>query len=286
MNRTAVRALLGLVLATIAGCRRPAPPPRGYFGPTETMAAVVDRINQNSSAIPTLRAAGSFEADVVDRGKRHFVNGDITLLYRRPGDVRLVGKKDIAGQIFEAASNAEQYWLIVKADTDTMWYGELKNLDRVDPSELPIRPDVLIEVLGIDQISTNFREPPAPTMRFNNDEDVYMLNFNVALPDRWAVRKEVWYDRQTLLPRLVLLFDENGRIVVRAYLARPRAVEGSAGRVAGEYRIYFPDSGTSIRLDLDDTALTRNNAPNERSFTFPSNPGVSRQINLDEPARP
>lgn len=291
MKRTAVGAISTALVALLCGCRSHAPPPpKGYFGPTEPMSAVVQQINANNNAIPTLRVAGDFEAQVVDQGKNHFVNGDITLLYRAPDAIRLIAKKDIAGPVFEAGSDGDRYWLIVKADTDTMWCGRIKNLDRVDRKQLPIRPDALIEVLGVDPIPTDFLGPLAPTMRFNNDADAYMINFNVRLPDRWAVRKEVWFDRQTKLARLVLLFDENGRIVVRAYLSNQRAIETEAApdarpRLATRYQVYFPDTGTTMRFDLDDLALTRGRAPNDQTFTFPANPGVSRVINLDEQAR-
>jgi hypothetical protein len=280
------------------GCSPPqARQPRGHFGPTEPMADVVDQINRNNAALPTLRATGNFEANVVDQGKKRFVNGDVTVLYRRPAEVRLVGKKDIAGQIFDAASNGDQYWLIVKGEVDTMWHGAVANLNRVDPKEIPIRPDLLVEVLGLDEVNRSFLDPPVPTMRFNNDADAYMFNFNVRLPDRWAVQKEVWYDRQTKLPRLILLFDENGRVVVRTYLSNHQPVgndtaSGGGGgadapKVATRYQVFFPDTGTTLRIDLDNLALQGGKppAPNDRTFAFPSNPGVSRQIDLDEQAR-
>src|SRR5688572_28095545 len=154
----------------IIGCARDrAAVTRGYHGPTESMSEVVEQINRNNAAIPTLRATGNFEANVVDQGKKRFVNGDITVLYRRPAEVRLVGKKDIAGTVFDAASTGERYWLIVKGEVDTMWHGAVGNLDRVDPKEIPIRPDLLVEVLGLSEFDRNFLESPAPTMRFNND---------------------------------------------------------------------------------------------------------------------
>ena len=50
-------------------------------------------------------------------------------------------------------------------------------------------------------------------MRFNNDAWAYMLVWNKPLRDRWAAEKEVWYDIVTKLPKLVLLFDANGRVL-------------------------------------------------------------------------
>jgi hypothetical protein len=286
----------------ISACRAPDKRgPRAYFGPTESMNDVVAQINANNAAIPTLRATGNFEAHVVDQGKKRFVNGDVTLLYRRPTEVRLVGRKDLAGQVFDAASNGNRYWLIVKGEVDTMWHGAVANLDRVDPKEIPIRPDLLVEILGLSELNRSFLEPPVPTMRFNNDADAYMFNFNVRLPDRWAVQKEVWYDRETKLPRLILLFDENGRVVVRTYLSNHRATGSDRGgdgarddgardggpMVATRYQVFFPDTGTTLRIDLDELALRggRPAAPNDATFAFPTKPGVSRQINLDEQAR-
>ena len=282
------------VCGFILSCRAPEKQARGvYFGPTESMNDVVAQINANNAAIPTLRATGNFEANVVDEGKKRFVNGDVTLLYRRPTEVRLVGRKDIAGQVFDAASNGNRYWLIVKGEVDTMWHGAVANLDRVDPKEIPIRPDLLVEILGLGELDRSFLEPPVPTMRFNNDADAYMLNFNVRLPDRWAVQKEVWYDRTTKLPRMILLFDENGRVVVRTYLSNHRAIgpdrdpRDGGPKVATRYQVFFPDSGTTLRIDLDELALRggRPAAPNDATFAFPTKPGVSRQINLDEQAR-
>ncbi len=281
----------------IFGCRRDrvAAESKAYFGPTQTLAEIVAEVNRNSEALPTLWASGDFEARVVDEGKRRFVNGDVTLLYRRPDEVRLVGKKDIAGVVFDAVSTPERYWLIVKGETDTMWHGSVDYLDRIDPKQIPIRPDVLVEILAVERIDPNLLQPPVPTMRFNNDADAYMFNFNVRLPDRWAVQKEVWYDRATKLPRLILLFDEHGRIVVRTYLSNHRPVgsnpdarDADGGpKVATRYEVYFPDTGTTMRIDLDNLTLRggRPPAPNDATFAFPTNPGVSRQINLDEQAR-
>src|SRR5207302_307483 len=68
-------------------------------------------------------------------------------------------------------------------------------------------------------INTNFNELPVPVMRFLNGEGVYSVIWNAKLPDRWVAQKEIWYDRETLRPKLVLLYDENGRVLPRAALS-------------------------------------------------------------------
>ncbi len=278
----------------LVGCHAPAHATREpYFGPTDPLKVVVNDVNARVENLSTLRAAGDFEATIVENGKKHFVNGDMTLLYARPDKLRMVGKKDIVGNIFEIGTNGRQYWLIVRGDTDTMWYGEYAKL--ADASErarsrIPVRPDLLLEVLGVSAINTNLMTQPFPIMRFNNDYDVYMITWNIQLADRMAAQREVWYDRKTKLPTLVLLFDENGRVLLSAKLAKHRPVEvpnvnqDQWPQVATSYRIQFPESGTRISFELSDVALTRNGAPNDRTFGFPGadRAGVSHVINVDD----
>ncbi len=287
--------MCSLWLVLLTGCRAPrgASQPAGYYGPTELLNKVVADVNANADRLPTLRGGGTFEAWIKDKGKTRYINGDVTLLYSRPQSMRLVGKKDLAGQVFEIGSNDERYWVIVRGDQDTMWWGTWANLGRVDPSKIPVRPDLVLEVLGLEPIPSNFLQQPVPVMRFNNDADAYMIVWNVKLPDRWIAQKEIWYDRATKLPKLVLLFDENGRIVLRAYLSNHKPVEVAGmprqqwPKVAASYRLFFPDTGSRMSIDLTDVALKRNNAPNQRSFVFPgSNAGVAREIAIDEQTGP
>jgi hypothetical protein len=251
----------------------------------------VQAINQNNAQLPSLWSRGYFEATVVDRGKRNFVNGDLLLLYRRPNDLRIIGKKDIAGTVFEVGSNADRYWLKVGGDVDTMWHGSHANVDNVDPKRIPIPPALMLEVLGIGPVDTNFRQPPVPVMRFNNDADAYMLLFSVPLNDRWAAQKDVWFDRQTKLPMKVLLYDANGRVVLLADLSKHKPVEVAGvpenqwPRVATRYDLYFLDSDTTVMFELDRPVLKNGAVPNDRSFAFPEEGGgANKVISVDEPA--
>jgi hypothetical protein len=170
-----------------------------------------------------------------------------------------------------------------------MWWGSYASLDRVHTKEIPIRPDLMLEVLGVNDIDTNFKQQPAPVMVFNNDADSYMIRWQVTAPDRWIAQKEVWYDRKTYLPTHVLLFDENGRIVLSAYLSQHQKVrtddvpEDQWPKVATNYRLFFPDTQSRIALKLNEVESSHAGAPNEYSFQFPGDKaGVEKIISVDE----
>ena len=289
------------LLALIAvGCQtrrlpRVERPVARYEGPTETMAQVVQAINANNAALPTLWARHYFEADIVDADKRRqFVNGDGVLLYKQPQGMRLVGEKAGVGRVFEIGSTDERYWMSMSAPNQParMWWGWYRNLgkDCVDASSMPIRPELVLQVLGVSTINTNFLAPPVPTMRFNGDPnaDAYVFVWNVPLADRWAAQKEIWYDRQTKRPRLVVLFDEHGRAVLRARLLNHQPVElDGVPRerwpvVARRYELFFPDNGSTMTFDLDEVAPERRGVPTRRGITFPTDPRVDEVIQLDE----
>jgi len=265
--------------------------PEPYLGPTQPMSEVVAAINANNAGVPSLWAHQNFEATVVDEKKEsHFVNGDGVLLYSAPRGLRLVANKDIAGKVFELGSTDDRYWFTLYPERDTMWWGWYRNLgkDCVDLRTMPVRPDLVLEVLGVATIPTNFLQPPAPVMRFNSINRAYMFVWSVPLRDRWAAQKEIWYDLDTKLPRLVLLFDENGRELVRAKLSKHAPVElpnvpaERWPKVARLYEIFFPDSGSSMRFELDDVAPERKGVPaRPGSIKFPQDPNVAHVIQLD-----
>src|SRR5688572_13964548 len=225
-------------------CPKPPPPRQPYEGPTEPMSSVVNAINANNQRLPTIWARHDFRAKVVDdRRKTHIVNGDGAILYRQPQGLKLVGNHVGVGTVFEIGSTEQHYWLKMVPEVDTMWWGHYRHLGKPCAQPIPIRPDLVLEVLDVGLVNTNFNEPPVPTMRFNDDEHAYVFVWNVKLPDRWVAQKEIWYDVKTYRPRRVLLYDENGRVVLRADLANHQPVKLPNDRadqppphVATEYR--------------------------------------------------
>src|SRR5688572_25743478 len=171
--------LLPFAICLLAGCQPKKPPARPvYTGPTETMAEVVEAINANNQRIPTLFASiRTLEASIVEEGgKRHDEVMHGRLLYRAPGEVLLIGGKPLAENIIQLGSNAEQYWLTAqKPGPDTTWWGRYKHLGKPCAQPIPIRPDLVLEVLGVATIRQDFTRLPAPVMRYNSDADAYMF---------------------------------------------------------------------------------------------------------------
>ncbi len=275
-----------------------------YTGPTLPLKDVVEKVNANNSKLKSLWASGYFEGTIfqkdADTGKTRsdFVNADMILLYRPSDDLRIIAKKPGA-DIFDLGTNRETFWMIVRP-AETMWWGEYAKTPAGGDSRMPVQPNLLLQVLGVSSIETDFLAQPAPVMRFNPDARAYMLTWQVKTEDRWIAQKEVWYDVETLLPKSVFLFDENGRIVLRAHLTAYKPVGGgtvggettggeptegvAAPMVATQYRLYFPDTGSKMFFRLDDVEKTSSRgAPNDRSFTFPGpeKAGVDNVVRVD-----
>jgi len=274
----------------LGGCGGKSAAVKPYFGPTESIDELITDVNNNVEPLPTLWAKGDFDATIVDHGHKTSVNGTAYLMHARPQQMLFIGKADVLGEVFRMGAGEDKYWVTVKGDTDTCWYGRFANLDRIDTSAIPVRPDLVEAVLGLDSIDPDLTREPYPVMRFNNDAHAYMLVWNVKGPDRWLAQKEIWYDLDTRLPRLVNLFDANGRVVLSAYLADHKPVDtgdnttqpAKAPQVATTYRLFFPDTGSTLRLHLTDLKLKSQGHPNARNFAFdPDTVDVKHVVNLD-----
>jgi hypothetical protein len=294
------------MLASLALASGGCPPaqqaaPSGYFGPTIPPQTLVNSVNANNERITTIWAAGDFEAEIHSdpqhRYKSDFLNGELVLLYRAPNQMLLVGKKDVAGRIFEIGSNGDAYWMTARGQTDTCWWGRYATIDKLDPKAMPIRPDLLLQVLGVGRIDSDMLREPVPVMRFNNDADAYMMVWSFHGPQYWMAEREIWYDRQTFLPRLVNLFDADGRVVLSAYLSdhlplqSPSDVAAPATgpvpqappSVATSFRLFFPDTGTRLSFHLNKLKPDNNGIPNDHSFRFdPDLAGVGHVVRVDQ----
>jgi hypothetical protein len=204
----------------------------------------------------------------------------------------LAGTKPGIGRVFEIGSTPDRYWLKVVPEMDSMWWGKHEHAGKPCVRPVPIPPGGVLEVLGVGTFNTSFAALPAPVMRFNNDADAYMFVWVAPArgPDRFVATKEIWYDRKTLLPKLVIIFDENGRVQLRAILDAHQPVEvadlprAQWPMVATSFKLLFPETGTKMSFNLSDLTVDRNGIPARRGIAFPDleQAGVARVIQLDE----
>jgi hypothetical protein len=288
--------VIAVGVGLLAGCghQRTGSRAEPYRGPTLTLAEVVERVNQNNAALPTLWMRHDFKARLVDdQGKTTAVSGDGAILYASPGKLLLTAAKPGVGPLFELGLNADRYWMSVPFDeVNTMWWGRNRYVASPCADPIPIRPDLIVEVLGVSPIGADLTRSPSPTLRYDPRADVYVLIWNLRAPDRMIAVKEVWYDRQTLRALRVLLYDDNGRPVLVAELSGHGAVE-VAGLArdqwpvaARQYDLSFPDSGSWMNLSIDEAMLRYKGAPSDRTFGFPTRPAVARIVQLDEACGP
>ncbi len=284
--------LCSVFFLAFAGCAPKEPPAqqKAYFGPTKTLPEVVEAINANNRRISTLWTRVTYEAwlkDSATKEEHHLYDEDATIQYRAPGEFRLRASKTGAGLILDLGINKERFWLI-SHQQDTMWWGHVTNADAgIDP-RIPIPPQGMLEVMGISTLNTDLLAEPAPVLRFNNDAKVYMIIWTRRVGDRYVAVREAWYDMQTLLPAKVILFDRDGRAILRADLQRHKeiaaATEGKPGpRIATFYRIFLPENGSRMNLELTSTRFEREGMPNDSSFRFVKTIPVAKEIQVDAP---
>ena len=281
MLRSTAMLFAGLLAA--AGCVPPKTVQRPpYYGPTLDLPALVDKINATNGRLKTLRAEGTFSPDLVDpTTKEHIRNGgEIVLLYRPNLDFRLVGKV-LGRRVFDIGSNEKDYWMLLSEQHELYHGTHAGNASR---SPLPIRPELLPQVLGVTPLDDDLLADPSPLLRFDHDADAYVLTWQVRLRDRFAVLKEVRYDRQTLRPGTILLYDANGRVVLRAKLSEPEPIDGYGPplMIATRYDLFFPDTGSTFDLRLKEMERDRDGVPGDENFEFPADqPDGVRKIELD-----
>ena len=275
-NWAGLAAASFFVAIGLCACTAPAPPVgKGYYGATLTLEQLVGRINENNEKITTLSAREHFEGTIVDRARNKSarIDGYGNLLYTGPNQMKLTAKNEVV-DLFEMGSDGRRFWLDEKHD-QVFWWGDYSTIGNMDAAEIPVRPDMVMEILGVRPVDPFLLHEPAPAMRFNNFADAYMVDWQEPVGDHWAVAKEIWYDRQTLLPQKVLLFDANGRVALWAKLSNyvrmkmPYGGENQWPWVASGYQLSFPYTGTTIAFELSDVSLSHNGFPNAATYRMP-----------------
>ncbi|MFT3787940.1 MAG: hypothetical protein QM770_17520 [Tepidisphaeraceae bacterium] len=190
----------------IAGCQtpkpvNPQPTTQRWTGPIEPLDAVVARLNERNAKIASVNANGHFAGELgAKRDDLHYLNGTIELWHTKPGNARLRLFKDAAGKQFDMGTDGTVFWLWASelaAQQRTVWTGHVRPLGAAPTETLPIRPELLLDVIGIATYSLDLLAEPVPVMRFNPDYDAYMVTWQARQGDRWRAARSVVRSRNT-----------------------------------------------------------------------------------------
>lgn len=269
--------------------------------PTLSLPALIERINENNQKLPSLWAKGYFEALIIEEpggDPSPVLNGTITALHLKPDRLRLKAEKDIFNDVFDMGTDGENLWIGLPLEKQA-YVGTLGNLDPEAAAGLPLRPDLILQVLGVNVLPTDLTSWPAPVLEYNPDVGLHMVRFiepaELGEP-RLRVSKQVWYEvprepGAVPLPVKVILSGDDGQPLLVANLSEhaPVGENPDAPIVATRFLLYFPQTGSKMRIDLDELALERQSrgpsVPNAASFRFtPSDVGAEEVYSLDRQA--
>jgi hypothetical protein len=166
-------------------------------------------------------------------------------------------------------SNEERYWLVVKPEIDTLWWGRHDPAVPPRAEDLTFRPDLIVEALGLNPLPAQSAKVVGPAQRITKEHQ-QLLFWDYDDQSRGYVAKEYWLSGYGLrLVDRIIFRDPMGRMVMDTHLSdyRPIGEDGPvvAHRVevdwpASDSRMVFTTSGWKVLPEVDAT---------HPGFTFP-----------------
>jgi len=283
-HRLVVNILLAASMCALCGC----PPPPKLIPTPIPMDHAIRIVNANTGKITgTLRASGSVDGRFTDsegRSRSYHVNG--VLFYLAPTHVRL-DLKSFGDRQFLLGSNAKEFWYYNKADDryHCGWHDQSDEL----AEELPIRPDQLVDALGLTPIPVHCaraeQSPSAaaetslhgsaprahePCVQRVVDEHQQILFLERDEEGRVTLEKEYWLDRYPpRLVRQVVFRDADGVVEMRSELDRYRPLGSGGPMLPHVMAADWPKSNASIRFRINKWSLHRQIGPESVQFATP-----------------
>lgn len=280
-----------VALAFLTGCppkdRTPAP---AALVPDLSTSEIREAYNNRVAAIERMRAQAVVEVGWVDeKDKSHWQQGDGPLIIRKPHDLALaIGK--LGNVMFWLGRNADRYWFFELNPPDNQppiaYVGQIDELDQLRPNQLPlpIRPDQLIDFLGITNLPDDFEVVPAA----GQGPGVYLLREH----DIPGASRRYWWLDEKLRPTRIGFIGTDGEVVAEAALSayKPLPLAGSPPGawpdVATRIEIKLPANRANVLLNLSDLT-TEKSKFSDAQFDFDRlvRAHTPQQVRVIEPGR-
>ncbi|MDM8009175.1 MAG: hypothetical protein QUV05_23790 [Phycisphaerae bacterium] len=268
-----------LVLACgITGC----PPGDTSLGPPEEplpLRAVIERVNWNSGQMDFLlrgvngSAVGQWRRGSDDSAPTTSFDMKVVLLYRKPRNLYLRMEHTLGGTI-EAGSNYREFWVWERAKENRYYWGEHEWLTNNADVDLPIRPDVLLDVLGVGDLPTDTTGSQGPVLWVcENGYQLVFLNYDEQGQGYISKVMEIGRREPYLVQRIVY-FHPDGRPTMQVLLSDYRPVEGSEVRAPHKIEMNSLEAGNDNHMTMRFPSLKRFDQPAaERLFVSPMQKG-------------
>jgi len=265
-------ALLATATVLLPACV-PEPPP--LAPPPARLADVMARVNANNERIDAVYAARCALAGVLTdengRARRVDLQGPLRYAKRRQLYLDLQALGGLAGAA-RIGSNAARYWMAIEGgERDRFVWGKYEHLDEADVREFPLRPDMLIEALGVNSLPGPRAGLLEPVRRSTTDYDELMyLRFSE--DGRLVIDREYYIDRRPpFLIRRIVLRDAAGAEAMVARLNDYKPIGGNGPLTAKTIELSWPQQQATLQLKLWARKLIEwDSARREKVFAFPA----------------
>ena len=267
MRSAAAAVILGVLAAAGCGPTRGTEAPAA-LGPAEVLAAHnawADSIQHVWS-----RAAVMLNFPQGEKaGDRAEYDTDGHFFLQKPCCLFLHGQ--VLGQeVFKLGMNDERFWLWVRPRVDTIWFGR-----RGGPGEhnFVFSPADLMAALGVMRIDL----APDALACFDRLPQAHVLSEYRRATGGVVPLRRTWFDRRTLRPVRVDLFDDTGRCILMAELMEYEQVGQTL--VCTVYRLrFYGQAEVDLVLALSRVSLEKKVPPAVFELRVP--PGA-KQVDLD-----
>ncbi len=233
-------------------------------------------VNTNSRELQlTVRAkAGNATGVFVEPdGTRHRFDVDAALLVHPPRCMRM-DMSVLGNSQFVFGSNNERYWA-EQVSANALSWG--RHDRQVDPAaeDMIIRPDLIVEALGINQLPTTTHVLYGPFQRITEDcQELHFVDYDEKL--RGFISKEYWLSRYE--PRTVerIIFrDALGEKIMESHLSRYKPVKPDGPLLPHKVYISWPATGSKLIFTAAGWELLPKVSVDHPAFTFPIELGKS-----------
>ncbi|UCF35026.1 MAG: hypothetical protein JSV78_06905 [Phycisphaerales bacterium] len=263
---------LALCAAILPGC-----PPRQPMVPPDPipMDRAIETVNANSQRISTtLRARGPVTGHfTTPEGDKKSYDLDGFLFYLPPRNLRF-NLKSIAGSEFLVGSNETHYWFV--NERESYYYCRPHGESRMVPDghPLPVRPDQMIEALGLSRIEPEGTLGPAPVHRVVNDYQQLLFVTSDA-SERIILEKEYWLDRRPpRLVRRIIFRNAEGIVEMDSRLSEYRRLGSDGPMVPRLIEVSWPAEKSALRFRINRWQTEDRVSPDGPQFTPPHKLGI------------